>query len=320
MKTKASLRLLLLLALIIAQVLPGMPLTLAQPVMKNGFDLTGSIVPVHEILSGGPPRDGIPAIDSPKFLSGNKAASMNSRDPVLGVSRNGINKAYPIAILNWHEIVNDQFGSEAIVVSFCPLCGSGVAFTATASGRARHFGVSGLLYNSDVLLYDRETDSLWSQLMGQAISGPLKGTPLKQITMAHTSWGDWLGRHPDTLVLSRNTGFKRDYERDPYAGYADSNGVIFPVSHKDPRFHPKERVIGVEIDGQAKAYPFSELAKSNGKINDQIGAQEFSIVYDDELQSGTILDQNSNEIVSTTVFWFAWYAFHPGTLVYRHQP
>ena len=225
MKIKASLHSRLFLALMIVLILPGIQPVHAQFNMKNGFDLNGSLVPMQEVLAGGPPRDGIPAIDRPNFLSGNKANELNSRDRVLGVSRNGVSKAYPIAILNWHEIVNDQFGSEAIVVSFCPLCGSGVAFTATARGRTLHFGVSGLLYNSDVLLYDRETESLWSQLQGQAITGPLKGAPLKQIAMAHTSWGDWLKRHPDTLLLSRNTGFKRDYERDPYAGYIDSKGI-----------------------------------------------------------------------------------------------
>lgn len=298
--------------------LPG--LAAGQPMVKNGFDLSDSLVPVASILSGGPPRDGIPAIDDPRFLPAAKATELDDGDRVLGISRNGVSKAYPIAILNWHEIVNDRFDTEGIVISFCPLCGSGVAFRANVAGKNLHFGVSGLLYNSDVLLYDRETNSLWSQLLGKAISGPRRGTALEQIPMSHTTWGDWRRRHPSTRVLSRETGYRRDYDRDPYAGYVDSRGVYFPVAHKDPRYHPKERVIGIEIAGVAKAYPFSELARSGGRIEDRIATREIVIEYDDDLQAGSVRDRDGGEIVSTTAFWFAWYAFHPDTQVYRHRP
>lgn len=135
----------------------------AQSQTKNGFDLGNSSILVEDIKSGGPPKDGIPAIDHPKFLSASKA-SLSNNDRILGVHENGIAKAYPIAIMNYHEIVNDLFGNKAVVVTYCPLCGSGIAFNAKINDQTLSFGVSGLLYNSDVLLYDRETESLWSQL------------------------------------------------------------------------------------------------------------------------------------------------------------
>jgi len=234
----------------------------------NGFDLGGALVPIEEIEHGGPPRDGIPAIDRPRFIAPGNASFLSDSDRVLGIDRNGIRKAYAVKILNHHEIVNDSFGQEAVVVTYCPLCGTGMAFLATADGSTRSFGVSGLLYNSDVLLYDRETGSLWSQLMKQAIAGPLRGERLQQIAMSHTSWGDWRNRHPDTLVLSTDTGSRRNYERSPYAGYENSKELYFPVSKMDPRYHPKELVIGLSVNGMHKAYPFLELSRTDGDIKD----------------------------------------------------
>ncbi len=290
----------------------------AAALSKNGFDLSGALVPPAEILAGGPPRDGIPAIHQPRFVSATQARHLAPGDRVLGIRRNGVAKAYPIAILNWHEIVNDRLGKEPVVITFCPLCGSGVAFSARVLGKVHHFGVSGLLYNSDVLLYDRETESLWSQLLAQAVSGPLKGSRLQPLPLVHTTWGAWRKRHPDTLVLSRDTGYDRDYDRDPYAGYLDSRGVFFPVRHKDPRFHPKERVLGLEIAGQAKAWPFSELARSKGVITDQLGGQTLRIRFDAEQQTAWAEDEAGTALPGTVLFWFAWYAFHPDGAVYRH--
>ncbi|MFQ5487208.1 MAG: DUF3179 domain-containing protein [Gammaproteobacteria bacterium] len=294
----------------------GSPPAAAQT--KNGFDLSDALVPAAEILAGGPPRDGIPAIHQPRFLPAAQARHLAPGDRVLGISRNGVAKAYPLAILNWHEIVNDRLGKESVVITFCPLCGSGVAFSARVRDKARHFGVSGLLYNSDVLLYDRETESLWSQLLGQAVSGPLKGARLQPLPLVHTTWGAWRRRHPDTLVLSRDTGYARDYDRDPYAGYVNSRGVFFPVRHKDPRFHPKERVLGLEIAGQAKAWPFSELARSRGVITDRLGAQPLRIRFDAENQTAFAEDEAGNALPATVLFWFAWYAFHPDTELFTN--
>lgn len=285
----------------------------------NGFDLTGSLIYEGHIVPGGPAKGGIPAIDKPVF---NRAEDVNWLKPeqrVIGVNHNGIAKAYPLAILNWHEIVNDRFASDPVVVTYCPLCGSGVVYQALQDGQELTFGVSGLLYNSDVLLYDRQTDSLWSQLHHSAITGPMKGKVLEQLPSVHTRWGAWLKDHPDTLVLSRNTGSLRDYSRDPYSGYEDSKLLYFSVEFMSQAFHPKERVIGVELNGQTKAYPFSELAKGalKGVLADQLGEAVLRIEYNAELQTGRVFRGETEELPVVNLFWFAWYGFHPKTEVYR---
>jgi hypothetical protein len=285
---------------------------------RNGFDLTGALVPAAQIAPGGPPRDGIPAIDRPKFVAAGDVRFLQGDDRVLGVVRNGIAKAYPVRILNWHEIVNDRFGGEHIAVTFCPLCGTGVAYLSEANGKPLSFGVSGLLYNSDVLVYDRQTQSLWSQILAQAVSGPLKGTKLTAVALTHTSWADWMKRHPDTQVLSTDTGFARDYTRDPYAGYTQDQTLMFPVSGRSARYPPKEPVIGIEVAGKFKAYPFAELAKiKGGKMTDTLGGKTLTVRFDPEHRTGAVFDARGKEIPTVTAFWFAWYAFHRDTAVFQ---
>ena len=286
---------------------------------KKGFDLENSIIPVAEIKDGGPPKDGIPSIDEPVFFKAGKA-SLRAGDRVLGVYENGVAKAYPIKILNYHEIVNDEFNGKPVVVTYCPLCGSGIAFDAEIDGEHLDFGVSGLLYNSDVLLYDRQTESLWSQLEYKAISGPMAGKELEVLNTANTTWKNWREKHPETLVLSENTGFKRDYSRDPYPGYEDSSTLFFPVSSQNDEFHPKEMVIGIEINGIAKAYPFSELEKAGKKsIKDQVNGNVLEIRYDAASKSAEIFDAEGNALPGITNFWFAWFAFNPDTAIYKHK-
>ncbi|NIA01372.1 MAG: DUF3179 domain-containing protein [Planctomycetia bacterium] len=286
----------------------------AEP--ANGFDLSGALVPIEEIRRGGPPRDGIPAIDRPRFITAGNANFLDGSDRVLGIDRNGVRKAYAVKILNYHEIVNDRYGQEAVVVSYCPLCGTGMAFLAAKDGSVLNFGVSGLLYNSDVLLYDRETDSLWSQLMKQAIAGPLRGQRLQQIALSHTRWDDWRSRHPDTLVLSTDTGSRRDYERSPYVGYESSKKLYFPVGRMDPRYHPKELVIGLSVQGMHKAYPFTELSRTGGDIQDSIAGQVVRVRYDSHNRTGRVLAADGSELPTTISYWFAWQAFHPDSEVY----
>ena len=284
---------------------------------SNGFDLSHALVPEEQIFHGGPARDGIPAIDRPRFVAAEEADYLDDRDRVLGIDRNGVRKAYPIKILNYHEIVNDTFDREAIVVTYCPLCGTGMAFIASVDGAVRDFGVSGLLYNNDVLLYDRQTESLWSQLMQQAITGPMRGRHLQQIVMSHTSWRDWRQRYPDTRVLSPETGFRRDYQRSPYAGYATSEHLYFPLTRLDRRYHPKELVIGLTLGDSHKAYPFIELSRSAGDLHDRFAGRALRIRYDAEHRSGAVYDAQGEEIPTTISYWFAWQAFHPDTEVYE---
>ncbi|MCP4995097.1 MAG: DUF3179 domain-containing protein [Gammaproteobacteria bacterium] len=286
----------------------------------NGFkiDPEAALIPIDEIHSGGPPRDGIPSIDNPSFEKGGMTKELKPEEQVLGLVHNGVARAYPVAIMNWHEIVNDRFGREPVVITFCPLCGSGVAYRAELSGEVLEFGVSGLLYNSDVLLYDRQTESLWSQILSRAVTGKMRGRSLSMLPLEHTTWESWLSAHPDTEVLSRNTGSARDYDRDPYAGYQSSRGIYFPVKKRDPRFHPKERVLGIEIEGQYKAYPLSELSLTEGMIvNDEFAGEIIRVIYDPKGQSARLVDDAGKTLPAIQSFWFAWYAFHPDTAVFR---
>lgn len=283
----------------------------------KGFNLENALIPVEEIKDGGPPKDGIPSIDKPKFLRAQNA-DLGTQDRILGVYENGVAKAYPIKILNYHEIVNDGFDGKPVVITYCPLCGSGIAFDARINGKAHTFGVSGLLYNSDVLLYDRETESLWSQLKYQAVSGPLRGTKLEMLNTANTTWAAWKQEHPNTLVLSEDTGFKRNYSLDPYPDYQNSSAVFFPVANESAEFHPKEMVIGIEMNGVNKAYPFSELEKI-GKpvIKDVVNGQQLKINYSAKNHSASIFDAEGNPLPAVTNFWFAWFAFNPETEIFR---
>lgn len=286
---------------------------------SNGFDLSNTTLPREQILAGGPPRDGIPAISNPKMIPAEEADYLQPDDRIIGVSLNGQSRAYPISILNWHEIVNDEIAGQHIAITYCPLCGTAVAFDATIDGRVTDFGVSGLLYNSDVLLYDRDTESLWSQILGESISGERVGQKLTAIPISHTTWRDWLKRHPQTLLLSDDTGHNRDYRRDPYAGYAQSRSTYFAVNNEAPdTYHPKEIVVGLGVNGVFKAYPFIELDKQGKtRFSDSINGSSFKFTWDSENRSITIADAVGKPVAAIQGFWFAWFAFHPDTEVFK---
>jgi hypothetical protein len=286
---------------------------------SNGFDLSNSILPREQILHGGPPRDGIPALSNPKLISPASADYLEPGDRVVGISLGGQSRAYPIGILNWHEIVNDEIDGRRFAVTYCPLCGTAVAFEASIDGKATDFGVSGLLYNSDVLLYDRDTESLWSQILNKAISGERVGKTLTPIPISHTTWRDWLGRHPQTRVLSDDTGYSRDYRRDPYAGYEKSRHTYFAVNNQAPdNYHPKEVVLGLGVDGVYKAYPFIELDKQGkASFSDSINGTAFNFDWDSENRSITVSDIAGKPVAGIQGFWFAWFAFHPETQVFK---
>ncbi len=283
---------------------------------KNGFDLEGALLPAEAIRPGGPPRDGIPAIDRPRFDTPRQATWLHPDDRVLGLEHDGAVRAYPIRILDWHEIVNDRIGADLVVVSYCPLCGTGVAFVLPDSRESGGFGVSGLLYNSDVLFYDRASQSLWSQILMQAVSGPRKGERLTPLPLEHTTWRDWRDRHPDTRVLSRDTGHRRNYDRGPYGDYAQRDDLYFPVSHLDRRYPPKERVLGIVIDGDPRVWPFSELAGAGALIHDCVGGQKVEVRFHKMNGSARLLDRDGRPLPAVTGYWFAWMAFHPDSRVF----
>ena len=283
----------------------------------NGFDLSKHSVPTDQIFSGGPGKDGIPALLKPLFVSASDATFLKDQDRVLGLHQGQESKAYPIKILNWHEIVNDKVGGQPVVVTYCPLCGTGIGFDPLAGGRTLTFGVSGLLYQSDMVMYDHETESLWSQISMDAIAGPLTGTKLTHLFLAHTTWGEWRVEHPTTLVLSTKTGHSRNYERDPYLGYAESPELMFTPNRRDPSYHTKEWVLGLEVKGAFKAYPFAELKKRTGPLTDQVNGQKVRILYNPATQSAVATDLDGKPIPSVMAFWFAWYAFHPDTQIFK---
>lgn len=280
----------------------------------NDFELTNLKIPLEEIKRGTPKRDNIPSIDEPLFNTIEASKWLNNDDALLSVTYNNVTKAYPIRILNWHEIVNDKFGTAHIVITYCPLCGSGIAFKSDINGKKYTFGVSGLLYNSDVLFYDRNTNSLWSQIMGQGISGQASGKSLEYVSTTLTTWKTWKKEYPKSLVLSTRTGFKRDYNKIPYGKYPTSKLLYFPVANEDDRFHPKERVLGISINGKHKAYPFTALSKKKNPITDTFEGTTFQISFDKDQQIATI---NHPNIKAYTLYWFAWYAFHPETEVFE---
>ena len=280
------------------------------------FDLTRHSVPLDQLVDGGPGKDGIPAILTPKFVTISDATFLRDEDRVLGLTRGTEARAYPIKILNWHEIVNDTIGGKAVVVTYCPLCGTGMAFEAEVQGRRHTFGVSGLLYQSDLLMYDHQTKSLWSQIGMHAVAGPLMREKLTPIFLEHTIWRDWRAAHPSTVVLSTSTGSFRSYDRDSYAGYGDSSELFFDTTHVDSRYHPKEWVAGLEIDGVAKAYPFLELKKVTAPVADQVNGRHVTVRFNATSRSASVVDGQGHPIPSVTAFWFAWYAFHPNTLVF----
>ncbi|GAB3518952.1 DUF3179 domain-containing protein [Photobacterium alginatilyticum] len=285
----------------------------------NGFTLDRLTVPVEQILSGGPGKDGIPAIIKPNFVDASKARFLKGHDIVLGLTMNGKSRAYPIKILNWHEVVNDSIDGRHFVISYCPLCGSGMAFLASPGKQILTFGVSGLLYNSDVLMYDHQTESLWSQIRGKAISGAASGTSLTQYPLKLTRWKQWLKDHPDTKVLSTKTGFYRSYSQDPYAGYSRTPRLYFPVANQAPStYSVKETVLGYKGSKQNIAFPFSELRKHDQeKFRYQFEGKQLTIHWDSQNQSAWISDSTGQQLSSTMLYWFAWYAFYPDTKIFK---
>jgi hypothetical protein len=244
----------------------------------------------HNIQSGGPPKDGIPPIDRPKYISAAESEkSLKANDIIFGLNDHGVIKAFPQKILVWHEIVNDEVKGEKIALTYCPLTGSAVGFRGRSrDGAMLTFGTSGKLVNSNLLMYDRQTDSQWPQILGIAIDGKNKGTVLDEIPLAWTHWSRWRRRHPDTLVLSTDTGYFRSYGKDPYGSYDksgsyyNSGGPLFPVMAKDDRFGPKQVVIGIKVNGKQMVLHKQPL-RVKKLINTSLGGVPLVAFYDSDL-------------------------------------
>lgn len=282
----------------------------------NGFDVSAARIDAQRIDAGGPGRDGIPALTDPPVLAAGEAGFLRDEDVVIGLVQGGQARAYPIKILNWHEVVNDRLGGQAVAVTYCPLCGTGVAFAALLGGERLDFGVSGLLYQDNLLLYDRATKSLWSQFMGQAVSGPRSGTTLAVLPVEHLPWPAWRARHPGTTVLALPRGVRRDYDVDPYREYRLAPR---PAGGAAGALAPNAWVIGLVLGGQARAWPLATLALRSpvGQLQDRLGDVALRIDYDSVAATASVRGAGGELLPATLSYWFAWQAFHPGTSVWQ---
>ncbi len=278
-----------------------------------GFDeSTKKTVALDDLHQGCPARDCIPSIDNPKFVAAASAAHVADDAVVIAISLGGEHRAYPARILDHHEIVNDTIGSEPIAITWCPLCGSAVGIRREIAGEITEFGVSGVLYNSDLVIYDRATETLWDQVEAKGIVGTLTGQQLELVPVTMTRWSRWRAAHPDTLVLSTDTGFDEDYSGDRFSSYRDSTGLMFPVSGEDDRIHPKSVVYGFELDGGAVAYTDALLQEHGTFRHDVNGVGRAVTMLDD---GSVVLEEGGagRRHEPIRLYWFAWYTFHPET-------
>ena len=249
-----------------------------------GTDWTRHTIAYDELLSGGPPRDGIPAIDAPQFITTAEAADwLADNEPIIALEIDGDARAYPLQILTWHEIVNDTVGNVPIIVTFCPLCNSAIVFDRRLNGQTYEFGTSGLLRNSDLVMYDRTTEGLWQQFTGEAIVGELAGERLTFLPSQIVSFADFRTAYPNGRILSRETGFSRRYGQNPYVGYDDVAQNVSPFLFTgviDGRLSAVERVVTVSLAEVAVdvAYPLTVLAEA-GVINDSQGGRNLVIFH-----------------------------------------
>ena len=300
----------------------------STPVMLLGIGLigysfffghSGSSRPAPIAEQGAPPkiiedvpRDAIPPLDSPSYVPAAAADWLHADDLVLGIAFMQDARAYPLKIMNWHEIVNDTVAGDPILVTYCPLCRSGIVFDRRLNGRELSFGNTGSLYESGMVMYDRETESQWYQPGGRAITGELSGQELTVLPSTLTTWSAWSTAHPKTVVLSLATGYTRDYDRDGYVEYAAlDEPPAFPVSVSDDRLPPKALIVGVILNGVAKAYPLMTVPE--GELRDTIGSVPVTIT-----KQGSTLEVFTEDgpAPTQTHFWFSWFVAHPDTTIF----
>ena len=298
----------------------------------------------REVVSGGPPKDGIPSIDDPSFTSATTANDrLDDADVVFGFAGNEDVKAYPQNVLVWHEVCNDVLDGTPVAVTYCPLTGTAMGFERGGTT----FGVSGDLLNDNLIMYDRATDTRWPQMLGTALTGDLAGNSLREFRLVWTTWGRWRDDHPDTRVLSTDTGYVRDYDSDPYGSYNPLDGYysggvpLFPPLQTDDRFGPKEVVVGTRSSDGAAAFPESTLRERTLVDGDLAGtpllaafepALDATYVYRNpdeqsfEPRDGEIVDSDGDAHPSADLplprqyafdaMWFAWAGYYPETSVH----
>lgn len=277
-------------------------------------------IPLKELVSSGEAQEGISSIDAPKFVSTTGAGSFLDNDDLgIVVDMRGVQRFYSYKILVWHEIVNDTIAGQRVLVTFSPLSMSGIVFDPVANGEGVEFSVSGKLWNSNLVMYDRETNSLWSQILGEAIAGEMTGTTLPVLSSDILTFGAFKKVFPHGEVLSTDTGVERVYGLNPYGEYYTQKKLLFPVAHEDRRLASKEVVLGIVIDGEAKAY-YPPVIKKKGEITDTFASTTIVARYDKELEAVRLfeeIDGTLERLNPIATFWFAWAAMHPGTELYK---
>ena len=258
-------------------------------------------MPLSEFQSGGPGRDGIPPVDEPKPVGQEQAEEfLDDKEPVLVAEAGGDARAYPVQILIWHEIVNDDLAGRPIAVTFCPLCNSSLVFDRRVEGETLTFGTTGNLRNSDLVMWDRQTESWWQQLTGEAVVGTLTGTKLEALPSQTLSWSDFKERYPDGDVLSRDTGHDRDYGANPYEGYDTADQQPFLLDGEaDRRLPPKERVAAAFVGDDVAVVPFPRLGRER-VVNAEVGGRPLVFLFKpgvrSALDAGAI---NDSKVVGT---------------------
>jgi hypothetical protein len=281
----------------------------------HGFSIEGLEAPRELIVSAAPQRDPIVSLDAPGFAAAEDASWVTAANPVIGVALGGQARAYPVHLLEYHPLLNDEIGDVPVVVGFDPITATGRAYQRKLSDRVLEFGLSGLVYNAGLLLYDRETKSLWSLFEGRAIAGPLAGQRLTPLRVRQEHMGTWLARHPGTRVLERPQPERVDYRYSPFKAYWLEEKIPYPVHSRDPSFHPKEVVLGVEVGGEARAYLGSRLAAAGLRVEDEIDGKRIRIDYDPD--EAVFVWEAQDDVAVTDAYWFAWKAFHPDTEVWQ---
>jgi hypothetical protein len=279
----------------------------SQEFKKFGLntDTSKTNIDLSLVLSGGPGKDGIPAINEPKFVTVGKT---DLGDDALGIflDMDGVQRFYPYAILVWHEVVNDKLGDSAVAVTFCPLCASAIVFDRNIDGNTLTFGVSGLLYESNLLMYDTKTESLWSQAKNEAVVGDFTGTRLTVLPLQLLTLGELKVKYPDVEVLSSETGFSRNYGGNPYSGYEENDTLYFPVSVSDERYPTKEIMFVVPLEDISVAIPQLKL-KDKQTYEFQVKDKEFTISREGGELTTTF---NGESKAGYYEMWFSWATHH----------